>query len=76
MLSNIVTFLHIIVTVGLIAAILLQSGKSAGLGTIGGGAEKILGKKKKGLDHILSKATVIAAGVFLVSAVLLSIARG
>ena len=51
----------------LIASILLQSGKSAGLsGAIGGGAEQLFGKKKsKGYEAILSKISVVGAVCFI-----------
>ncbi len=52
----------------LIASILFQSGNSAGLsGSIAGGAEQLLGKKKaKGYDAILAKITTVVAIVFIV----------
>ena len=51
----------------LIASILLQSGKSAGLsGAIGGGAEQLFGKKKsKGYEAILSKISIVGAICFI-----------
>ena len=51
----------------LIASILLQSGKSAGLsGAIGGGAEQLFGKKKsKGYEAILSKISIEGAICFI-----------
>jgi preprotein translocase subunit SecG len=51
----------------LIASILLQSGKSAGLaGSIGGGAEQLFGKKKsKGYEALLSKVSVVGAVCFI-----------
>jgi preprotein translocase subunit SecG len=51
----------------LIASILLQSGKSAGLsGAIGGGAEQLFGKKKsKGYEAMLSKVSTGGAIVFI-----------
>jgi len=51
----------------LIASILLQSGKSAGLsGAIGGGAEQLFGKKKsKGYEAILSKISIAGAICFI-----------
>lgn len=56
----------------LIASILMQSGKSAGLsGSIGGGAEQIFGKNEaKGWDKLFDRATKIAAVVFLTCSVL------
>jgi len=58
---------------GLIASVILQSGRSAGIsGAIAGGAETFFGKKK-GLDRLLHKITVILAVAFLVLTLLLSI---
>ena len=63
-------FLMVLLTVAslvLIASILLQSGRSAGLsGSIGGGAEQLFGKKKsKGYEAILSKISTVAAVLFI-----------
>lgn len=51
----------------LIASVLLQSGNSAGLsGSIAGGAEQLLGKKKsKGYEAVLEKVTTICAVLFI-----------
>jgi len=63
--------LQILVSLGLIAVVLLQSGKSAGLsGTIAGGAETLFGKKK-GLDEFLQKIAIILATAFLVLTLLM-----
>lgn len=60
------TILQIIASIGVIATVLLQSGKSAGLsGAIAGGAETIFGKKK-GMDNLLSKLSTIFAISFMV----------
>lgn len=62
-------FLTIILTlssIGLIATVLLQSGTGAGLGAIGGAGEAFFGKKK-GMDEIFSKLSIISAALFLVS---------
>lgn len=60
--------LLVIVSISLIAVVLLQSGRSAGLsGAISGGAEQLIGKQKaRGIDAVLSKATVILAVLFFV----------
>ncbi|MBQ4159397.1 MAG: preprotein translocase subunit SecG [Clostridia bacterium] len=73
--KNIVMVLHIIACVVLIAVVLLQSGKSAGLsGTIAGGAETFFGKNKgRTIDAILGKWTVAFAVVFLATSVALSV---
>ena len=65
--------LHIIVALALIAIVLMQSGKTAGLsGSISGGAETFFGKNKgKTIDAILSKITSAAAIVFLATSLLI-----
>ena len=70
------TFLMIllaIASIAVIASVLLQSGSSSGLsGTITGGAEQLLGKKKtKGYDAILEKATIVASVVFIICSLVL-----
>jgi len=65
--------LLILSSIGLIAAVLLQSGRSAGLsGTITGAGEAIFGKKK-GMDELFAKLTGVLAGVFLLSSLGLAI---
>ncbi len=64
---------QVMVSVGLIASVLLQSGKSAGIsGAIAGGAETFFGKKK-GMDKMLGKISTGLAIGFLVVTLLLSI---
>lgn len=64
MLKSIVIGIHLLISLLLIAAVLLQSGRSAGLsGAIAGGAELFLGKKK-GLDEWFAKVTVMLAVAF------------
>ena len=66
--------LLVIVSIGLILVVLLQSGKSAGLsGAISGGAEALFGKQKaRGLDLILHRITVVLAVLFIILAVLVA----
>lgn len=70
-----ITIVHIIVAIALIAIVLLQSGKSAGLsGSIAGGAETFFGKNKgRTIDAILSKWTSVAAIVFIITSLALAI---
>ncbi|HOV81001.1 MAG TPA: preprotein translocase subunit SecG [Bacillota bacterium] len=69
MLKTILTVFHVILSIVLIAAVVLQSGRSAGLsGSIAGGAETLFGGKKKGLDELLARITVIVAVLFGASA--------
>jgi preprotein translocase subunit SecG len=64
----------IIISLGLITAVLLQKGKSAGIsGAISGGAEHLFGKTKaRGLDLFLSRLTMALAGLFIVLSVLVA----
>jgi preprotein translocase subunit SecG len=65
--------IHAVIGLGLIATVLLQSGRSAGLsGTIAGGGQAIFGKKK-GLDDILEKFTTGLAISFMVLAIVLTV---
>lgn len=68
-----IVILHLIVAIALIAIVLMQSGKSAGLsGSIAGGAETFFGKNKgRTIDAILSKVTAAAAIIFLVTSLLI-----
>ncbi|KUP05188.1 preprotein translocase subunit SecG [Bacillus coahuilensis m2-6] len=60
--------LLIIVSIGLIGVVLLQSGKSAGLsGAISGGAEQLFGKQKaRGIDLVLHRVTVVLSVLFFI----------
>lgn len=66
-LLTILMVLEAIICIALIATVVLQSGKSAGLsGSIAGGAESLFGGKKKGLDEMLAKATMALGVLFAV----------
>jgi preprotein translocase subunit SecG len=57
----------VISSLGLIATVLLQSGRSAGLsGAIAGAGESFFGKKK-GMDEFFGKLSAIFAVIFLLS---------
>ena len=67
------TTIHVVVCVFLIIVVLLQSGKAADLaGAFGGmGSQTVFGPR--GSATVLSKATTIAAAVFMVTSLSLSI---
>jgi len=73
--TTIVTVVHVILAVLLVATVLLQSGKSAGLsGSVGGGAETFFGKNKaKTLDGMLEKFTAVLAVLFIATSLFLAI---
>ena len=71
----IVTVLEVICSIGLIAVVLLQSGKEAGLsGAISGGADTYMGKGKSStLDQKLASATKWIALVWVLLTLTLSL---
>ncbi len=70
MLSLVLTVIYLIICLALIASVLLQSGRAAGLGAIAGGAQSLVGKKK-GLDEKLGKVTTYVAVVFMLLTIVL-----
>lgn len=70
-----ITILQLLCGLAITAAVLIQSGKSAGLsGAIGGGSETFLGKgKSKTLDAKLASATKWIAGVFVLLTFILNL---
>jgi preprotein translocase subunit SecG len=70
-MHTLVVILLVIVSIGLIGVVILQSGKSAGLsGAISGGAESLFGKQKaRGLDLILHRITIVLSILFILLSV-------
>lgn len=70
-LSVIIHIFLLIIAIILIAAVLMQQGNSAGLGSIGGGAETFLGKNKaKSYEGKLELITKVCAAAFVVLSIL------
>lgn len=75
-LRIILTIVFIIVCLGLVVLVLMQEGKSAGLGAISGAAETYWGKNKgRSMEGTLVKITKVLAVLFIVLAVILNINR-
>jgi preprotein translocase subunit SecG len=71
------TFLIVLLVIdclGLIAVVLLQSSKSAGLsGAISGGAETLFGKQKaRGIDLVLHRITIVLSVLFFILTILVT----
>jgi preprotein translocase subunit SecG len=66
--------LLILFSLALIAVVLLQKGKSAGLsGAITGGAEHLFGKQKaRGLDLLLLRLTIVLGAGFMLLSMIVS----
>ena len=74
MLKVILSVIFVLICLALIVIILLQEGKSAGLGSISGMADTYWGKNKgRSMDGTLEKFTKAAAVLFMVLAVVLNI---
>lgn len=72
MLRILLTIVFVILCVAIIALVLLQEGKSAGLGAISGAAESYWGKNKgRSMEGKLEQFTKICAvGIFVLALVL------
>ncbi|MBD5106365.1 MAG: preprotein translocase subunit SecG [Lachnospiraceae bacterium] len=70
----ILTIVFILVCIAITVLVLMQEGKSAGLGAISGAAESYWGKNKgRSMEGALVKITKILAVAFLLLAVVLNI---
>lgn len=73
-LKTIVTVVFILICLALTVIILLQEGKSAGLGAISGAADTYWGKNKgRSMEGILVKLTRIFVILFILLAIVLNI---
>lgn len=73
-LTTVMTVLQLIVGLVIILMVLFQSGKSEGLGVIGGAADTFLAKSKaKSMDAKLARATKWIGALFLVLTLVLLI---
>ena len=73
-LKIVLTVVYIIVSIALVILVLMQEGKSAGLGAISGAAESYWGKNKgRSMEGALVKITRIAAIVFVLLAIALNL---
>ena len=73
--ETIVIILEALCSIALIAVVLFQSGKEAGLsGALAGNTDSYLSKNKKGnLDHILATSTKWIAGAWVILTLALSL---
>ncbi len=75
-LRIVLTIVFIIVCIALAILVLMQEGKSAGLGAISGAAESYWGKNKgRSMEGMLVKVTKGLAVAFMVLAAVLNISR-
>ena len=73
-LKIVITIIFILVCIALVVLVLMQEGKSAGLGSISGAAETYWGKNKgRSMEGLLVKITKVLAVLFMVLAVILNL---
>lgn len=73
-LRIILTVVFIIICLALVVLVLMQEGKSAGLGTISGAADSYWGKNKgRSMEGLMVKITKVLAVLFLVLAAVLNL---
>lgn len=73
-LRIILTVVYILICVALVVLVLMQEGKSAGLGAISGAAETYWGKNKgRSMEGMLVKLTRVLVVLFIVISAVLNI---
>lgn len=73
-LKIVLTIVFILICIALVVLVLMQEGKSAGLGSISGAAETYWGKNKgRSMEGRLVKITRALAVLFMVLAVILNL---
>ncbi|MCM1089628.1 MAG: preprotein translocase subunit SecG [Muribaculum sp.] len=73
-LKIVITVVFIIVCVSLVVLVLMQEGKSAGLGTISGAADTYWGKNKgRSMEGLLVKLTKLLAVLFILLSMVLNL---
>lgn len=74
MLKVIISVIFVLICVALTVIVLLQEGKSAGLGSISGMADTYWGKNKgRSMEGNLERFTTFAAIAFLILAIVLNV---
>lgn len=75
-LRIILTIVFILISIALTVLVLMQEGKSAGLGAISGAAETYWGRNKgRSMEGLLVKVTKYLAVGFILLAILLNVSR-
>lgn len=71
---TLVTVIYILISIALVIVVLLQEGKSAGLGAISGAAETYWGKNKgRSMEGGLLKSTYVLTALFVIISLVLNL---
>lgn len=69
---TILMIIDAVIAIGLIASVLLQEGKSAGMGGLSGETDTVFSSKARGLDALMAKVTVVFAVLFGILTVIIA----
>jgi len=69
---TILMIIDAVIAIGLIASVLLQEGKSAGMGGLSGETDTVFSSKARGLDALMAKVTVVFAVIFAILTVIIA----
>lgn len=72
MLFSFLMIIDAIVAILLIVSVLMQEGKSAGLGGLSGQNETVFSSKARGLDALMARFTVFFAVVFMILTIIIA----
>lgn len=72
MLLTILMILDALIAIGLIASVLMQEGKTAGMGGLSGQNETVFSSNARGLDALMARFTVFFAVLFMIVTIIIA----
>ncbi|MDQ0204720.1 preprotein translocase subunit SecG [Pectinatus haikarae] len=69
---TILMIIDAVIAIGLIVSVLMQEGKSAGMGGLSGETDTVFSSKARGLDAFMAKVTVLFAILFGIITVIIA----
>ena len=72
MLLTILMILDALIAIGLIASVLMQEGKTSGMGSLSGQHETVFSSSARGLDALMARFTVFFAVLFMIVTVIIA----
>lgn len=72
MLLTILMIIDALVAIGLIASVLMQEGKTAGMGSLSGETDTAFSSNARGLDALMARVTVFFAILFMIVTIIIA----
>ena len=72
MLLTILMILDALIAIGLIASVLMQEGKTAGMGGLSGQNETAFSSSARGMDALMERFTVFFAVLFMIVTIVIA----